>query len=160
MEPTIVIDYGLESLLIHWLVLEKECPLEVVLDSSMSVGQTRPPYYSYGEVLIYDLPTLVQFLQERYPGEQLLPADPTVRAQIRQACTLVGEPDIDLINEIEAILDTKTDYMAGREFTLFDIYIGTWLSDYIQTNPVCSASALHRYWERISSRPAFRIASS
>ena len=154
MEPTIVADSGLDSFLIHWLVLEKECPLKVEYDPHSTV---KAPYYQAGDVLIYDPATLVQFLQERYPGEQLLPADPVSRAQIRQACTLVSEPDIDLITEIGAILDTGSEYMAGREFTLLDIYIGTWLSEYVLTNDV--SAAVYSYWKRISSRTAFRIAA-
>jgi len=154
MEPTIVADHGLDSLLIHWLVLEKECPLKVSYEELSTV---KPPYYQAGDVLIYDAATLVQFLQERYPGEQLLPADPVSRAQIRQACTLVSEPDIDLITEVEAILDTGSEFMAGREFTLLDIYIGTWLSEYVVTNDV--SAAVYSYWKRISSRTAFRIAA-
>ena len=154
MEPKIVADHSLDSFLIHWLVVEKECPLTVQYEELSTV---KAPYYQAGDVLIYDAATLVQFLQERYPGEQLLPADPVSRAQIRQACTLVSEPDIDLITEVEAILDTGSQYMAGREFTLLDIYIGTWLSEYVLTNDV--SAAVYSYWKRISSRSAFRIAA-
>ena len=158
MRPAIVADDRPESFLVHWLVLEKECPLDVVRENPIrGVIQVSPPYYEEGDVLIYDLPTLVQFLQERYPGEQLLPADPVSRAQIRQVCTLIGEPDIDLISEIEVILDTGSQYMAGREFTLLDIYIGTWLSEHVMDNNI--AGVVHEYWKRISSRTAFRIAA-
>jgi len=156
MEPKIVTDGSPDSFLIHWLVLEKECPLTVEFDM---FSEMKAPFYQDGDILIYDPATLVQFLQERYPGEQLLPADPVSRAQIRQACTLTGEPDIDLVTEIEAILDTGSEYMAGRTFTLLDIYIGTWLSEYVQSNSVCSTSVLHHYWKRISNRPAFRKAA-
>jgi len=159
MEPKIVADYSLDSFLVHWLVLEKECPLEVVMPSqTWNTPTVKPPYYESGDVLIYDAATLVQFLQERYPGEQLLPPDPVSRAQIRQACALTSEPDIDLIAEIEAILDTGSEYMAGREFTLLDIYIGTWLSEYVEANEV--SAAVYSYWKRISSRTAFRIAAN
>jgi glutathione S-transferase len=159
MRPTIVADYKPESFLVHWLVLEKECPLDVVTESPIRGAiQVKAPYYEDGDILIYDLPTLVQFLQERYPGEQLLPADPVSRAQIRQACTLIGEPDIDLITEIDAILDTGSQYMAGREFTLLDIYIGTWMAEYVLENDV--SAAVYEYWKRISSRAAFRIAAN
>lgn len=156
MRPTIVADYKSESFLVHWLVLEKECPLEV--EAQSPADTVKAPYYLDGDILIYDLPTLVQFLQERYPGEQLLPADPVSRAQIRQACTLIGEPDIDFVTEVEAILDTGSEYMAGRDFTLLDIYIGTWLSEYVLENDV--SAAVYSYWKRISSRTAFRIAAN
>lgn len=155
MEPTIVIDYSPDSFLIHWLVLEKECPLTVQYDLASTV---KAPYYQAGDVLIYDPATLVQFLQERYPGEQLLPADPVSRAQIRQACTITSDPDVDLIGEISQILDTGSEYMAGRSFTLLDIYIGTWLTEYVETNEV--SAAVYSYWKRVSSRTAFRIAAN
>lgn len=156
MEPTIVVDYSLDSLLIHWLVLEKECPLKVLYETDTLV---KPPYYEAGDVLIYDAATLVQFLQERYPGEQLLPPDPVSRAQIRQACTLTSEPDIDLFKEVNEILSTGSLYMAGREFTLLDIYIGTWLSEYVAAENEVTAE-VYQYWKRISSRSAFRIAAN
>jgi glutathione S-transferase len=153
MRPTIVTDLSLDSLLIHWLVLEKECPLDVVRLETPALAD--PPYYQAGEILIYDPATLVQFLQERYPGEQLLPSDPVSRAQIRQACTLISEPDVDIFSEVEEILDTGSDYLAGREFTLLDIYVGVWLSE----NYTLDNSSVRSYWERISSRPAFIKAS-
>jgi glutathione S-transferase len=152
MRPTIVVDYKSESFLVHWLVLEKECPLDVVSDYC---SEYRAPYYQDGEVLIYDLATLVQFLQERYPGEQLLPSDPVSRAQIRQACTLIREPDVDMFSEVEEILDTGSEYLAGREFTLLDIYVGVWLSE----NYTLDNSSVRSYWERLSKRPAFIKAS-
>ncbi len=156
MKPTIAVDHGLDSLLIHWLVLEKECPLSIVSPAPQE-RMVRCPYYRDGDVLIYDMSVLVQFLQERYPGEQLLPSDPVTRAQIRQACAIVNEPDVDLITEVEAVLNTGSPYMAGKEFTLLDIYIGTWLSEYSMTNAV--PGSVHPYWMRISSRNAFRIAA-
>ena len=153
MEPTIVADYSLDSFLIHWLVLEKECPLQVEVRLDTTV---KPPYYQAGDVLIYDAATLVQFLQERYPGEQLLPPDPVSRAQIRQACTLTSEPDVDLMEEINQILDTGSEYMAGRTFTLLDIYIGVWLSEKMDGK---ITKQVFDYWRRISNRPAFIKAS-
>jgi glutathione S-transferase len=48
--------------------------------------------------------------------------------------------------------------MAGREFTLLDIYIGTWMAEYVLENDV--SAAVYEYWKRISSRTAFRIAAN
>lgn len=144
----------------HWLVLEKECPLDVTSDQPLAVRMVRAPYYEDGDVLIYDHQTLVQFLQERYPGEQLLPVDPVLRAQIRQACTLINEPDVSMIREIQEVLSSGCDYMAGSEFTLLDIYVGTWLSEYVADNDISQAVYLDAYWKRISSREAFRIANN
>ena len=116
----------------------------------------KPPFYKDEDILLYDHATLVQFLQERYPGEQLLPADPVSRAQIRQACTYIAEPDIDIFAEIEAIMDTGTLYAAGDQLTLLDLYLGVWLHE----NYTPDNSSVRSYWERLSSRSAFRKATS
>jgi len=156
MKPTIVLDSSEASVLIHWLVLEKECPLELTTKPVAPV-MVRAPYYEDGEILIYDHQTLVQFLQERYPGEQLLPVDPISRAQIRQACMLIRDPDdIDVFTEVESILDTGSEYMTGDQFTLLDIYVGAWLNDHYTPDN----SSVRSYWKRISERNAFRIATS
>ena len=153
MKPTLVTDHGLNSLLIHWLVLEKECPLDV--ERQAHTDMVKAPYYVDRDILIYDQNTLVQFLQERYPGEQLLPADPVSRAQVRQACALVSDLDVDVFSEVEEILDTGSEYMAGRTFTLLDIYVGAWLSE----NYTIDNSSVRSYWERISARPAYMEAA-
>lgn len=153
MEPTIVVDYRPESLLIHWLVLEKECPLDVV--RQVPLDELKAPYYIAGDVLIYDHTTLVAFLHERYPGEQLMPPDPVSRAQIRQACTLIDDPSVDTFSEIEKVMDTGSPYLAGREFTMLDIYAGVWLSE----NYTLDLSSVRSYWNRLSGREAFRIAA-
>lgn len=152
MEPTLVTDSSPNSLLIHWLALEKDCPLKI---ERRRVTLVSPPYYQAGSILIYDFVTLIQFLQERFPGEQLLPSDPVSRAQIRQACTIVNEPKVDLFREIETILDTGSQYLAGRVFTLLDIYMGVWLNE----NYTLDNSSVRSYWERLSNRPAFIKAS-
>lgn len=149
MKPALVIDYSDDSLIMHWLVLEKDCPLDV--RAQELTDTVKAPYYIDGDILIYDHWTLVQFLQERYPGEQLMPAEPVSRAQVRQACTLMSEPDVDVFREVEAIMDTGSDYMTGREFTLLDIYVGAWLAD----NYKFDSSSVRSYWEKISSRPAY-----
>lgn len=160
MKPTITVDLSLNSLLIHWLVLEKDCPLDVIGAVANSEPMVKCPFYQDGDVLIYDQAVLVQFLQERYPGEQLLPVDPVTRAQIRQACTIVNDPSSNMIREICEVLSSRSKYMAGDKFTLLDIYIGTWLFEYVADHDISQAAYLDAYWKRISNRPAFRIASN
>jgi len=157
MRPSIVVDRTIASFLMHWLVLEKECPIDVVRQE-FSPRLVTAPYYEDGEVVIYDHNTLVQFLQERYPGIQLMPADPIHRAQIRQACAMVLENNLDMMAELDEILATGSPWAAGKEFSLLDIYIGTWLSEYVMKHDLTARVA--QYWKRISSRPAFRIVDS
>ena len=159
MKPALIVDHLPESLLMHWLVLEKECPLDISVYPPPGAEMIRAPYYSDGDVLIYDHQVLVQFLQERYPGEQLLPLDPVSRAQIRQACELIRRPDdIDLMEEIVKVMETGTKYMAGKEFSLLDIYVGSWMHK--NYNKLGVSAAVVSYWRRIASRAAFRIATS
>ena len=156
MKPILVADYSWDSFLIHWLILEKECPLDVVYPHQRyDVPLFKGPYYHAGDILIYDHAALVQFLQERYPGEQLLPADPVSRAQVRQACAIVSDPEVDLAAEVAEIVSTGSTYMTGRDFTLLDIYVGTRLSTLQEIPP-----AIADYWKRIISRPAYKVALS
>ena len=160
MRPSIAVDHTIDSFLMHWLVLEKDCPIDVVWQHNAPIAArlVKAPYYEDGEAVIYDHNTLVQFLQERFPGTQLLPADPIHKAQIRQACSMVRENSLDMATELEEILSTGSPWAAGKEFSLLDIYIGTWLSEYVLKYEVSALVA--QYWKRISSRPAFRIVDS
>ena len=152
MKPAVVVDHTSDSFLLHWLVLEKECPLEIELDAGLR--PVRAPYYHDSEVVIADHATLIQFLQERYPGIQLLPTDPVPRAQIRQACQMVRDREKGLKRQILDVLAAGGPWMLGREFTLLDVYVGSWLMD----RDVPKSGLLHDYYKRLLGREAFRTA--
>lgn len=156
MEPTLVVDHTRDSLLLHWLALEKECPLDIVPEHYVTPvsGQLPPPYYADGEVYVYDHYTLVQFLQERYPGITLMPSDPSMRAVVRQACRTVREEG-NVHDELHAVLGAQP-YVGGDQFSIVDVYVGAWLSDYVLEHEV--SKRVSDYWKLISNRPAYKEA--
>jgi glutathione S-transferase len=124
MEPIVyVAPEDPDSFLIHWLLVEKEAPVRIQYIPRQGIQHAVPPYYIDNDVLIHEHYTLVQFLQERYPGEQLMPHDPVTRAQMRQACHDIREEE-SILSQIEVVLLTGTSYLAGREFSIVDIYAG------------------------------------
>jgi glutathione S-transferase len=127
MEPTIYIAHDhFESDVIDWLVDAKEAPVVVKHVPRQGVNIGVPPFYHDYNVLIHEFWSLVEFLQERYPGEQLMPLDPVIRAQMRQACHDIYSSE-DLWPELQQILGTNTPYLAGKEFTLVDLFAGVWM---------------------------------
>ena len=127
MEPTIYVapDHH-RSDIIRWMVEAKEAPLRVKYVPFQGINLGVPPFYYDGEVLLTEFWTLVEFLQERYPGEQLMPHDPLIRAQMRQACREVHE-SVDLWPDLESILRHGTPYLAGRECSMVDLFAKAWM---------------------------------
>jgi len=124
MEPIVYVAPGdMDSFLIDWLLTEKDAPVRRKHVPKQGIQTAVPPYYSDDDVLIHEHYALVQFLQERYPGEQLMPHDPVTRAQIRQACHDIREEE-SIMTQLEVVLSTGTPYLAGREFTIVDLYAG------------------------------------
>lgn len=127
MEPTIYLaPEEMPSDIIDWMVKIKDAPLRVVHVHSQGINLGVPPFFYDGWALVRDFWSLVEFLQERYPGEQLMPHDPVVRAQMRQACREIYE-SVDLWPDLLEILKTGTPYLAGKEFTLVDLFAGVWM---------------------------------
>ena len=155
MAPTIVIaPDDFDSFLIRWLAVDKEVPIRTKYVPRQGIKPAEPPYYIDADALISDHYTLVQFLQERFPGEQLLPADPVVRAQMRQVCRDIrdGEHE-EMLFQFEVALLTGTPYLGGRELSMVDIYAGAWMKhNGIET--VTSKEVLN-YYRRLERRPGF-----
>lgn len=117
----------MDSALIRWLLFEKEAPIKVtyVPKQGPYLFGKPPPFYLDGDVIIYEHYALVQFLQERFPSEQLMPLDPIPKAQMRQVCREIREADaIDILPQIESVLRSGHPYMTGSKFTIVDLYAG------------------------------------
>lgn len=151
MEPTIYIDTeSLDSYIIERLVDEKEAPVRTKYVPLQGINIGVPPFYFDGNgVLIRDFWTLVEFLQERYPGEQLMPSDPSSRALMRQACKDILESQ-DLWPEIEEILKQGTPYLTGNEYTIVDLFAGAWM--HFNGIEHCESQVVKDYYRRIGSK--------
>lgn len=77
-----------------------------------------------GQVLIQS-PAIIEWLEERHPTPQLLPADPDARARVRALAAIVG-CDIHPINN-RRILETLRKQFGCDEAAI-NAWCGTWIS--------------------------------
>jgi glutathione S-transferase len=140
------------------MALEKECHLTHRVVEPYEVTMSPLPCLQDRELNLVAHDPLVQYLQERYPGEQLLPADPKVRAQIRQICSLIRDDEEDFIDSLSLILGPRLGYIAGEEFTLADVYAGVRIhrmADRYYDLP----ENVQDYYQRLAGRKAFKEAT-
>ncbi|MGI4813288.1 MAG: glutathione S-transferase N-terminal domain-containing protein [Janthinobacterium lividum] len=144
----------------------------------------------YGEVpilverdlILYESNVINEYIDERFPHPQLMPADPVLRSRVRlfllnfekelfvHVQTLErdrGKPAAksheqarnairERLTELAPIFQ-KNKYMLGDEFTMLDVAIAPllWRLDHYGIELSKNASPLLKYAERVFSRPAF-----
>ena len=134
------------------------------------------------ELILYESNIINEYIDERFPHPQLMPADPLMRARARlmlfnfekelfvHVNTLenerskVGDKSHDKARaEIRDRLTTlaplflKNKYMLGDEFSMLDVAIAPllWRLDHYGIELSKTAAPLMKYAERIFSRPAY-----
>jgi len=158
MDATLYTDEdSFDSVVLRWIVIEKECPVVVRTLVASARNTVRLPYFQDRSLALFDHNVVLQYLQERYPGEELLPSDPQLRGQIRQICTLIRETEDghSIVSDLDSML-RGNEYLVGREFSLADVYAGAWL----QTSdlPEALPTRVDNYWKKLAARPAYREA--
>lgn len=134
------------------------------------------------DLVLYESNIINEYIDERFPHPQLMPADPLMRARARlmlfnfekelfvHVNTLenekskVAEKNHDKArSEIRDRLTTlaplflKNKYMLGEEFSMLDVAVAPllWRLDHYGIELSKTAAPLMKYAERIFSRPAY-----
>ncbi len=130
------------------------------------------------DLILYEANIINEYIDERFPHPQLMPADPVMRARARLFlhrfeqelfCHIEGL-ESGVIKTVEkariavrenltqiAPVFTKQKYMLGDEFSMLDVAIAPllWRLDHYGVQLDKDAAPLMKYAERLFSRPAY-----
>lgn len=133
------------------------------------------------DLILYESNIINEYIDERFPHPQLMPADPVMRARTRlflynfekelfvhvsvledRSNTDTAAQDAaravirDRLSQLAPML-LKNRFMLGEEFSMLDVAMAPllWRLDHYGIELPKSAAPLQKYAERIFSRPAF-----
>jgi stringent starvation protein A len=138
----------------------------------------RLPVLVERDLILYEANIINEYIDERFPHPQLMPADPVMRARAR---LFLFSFEVELFSQVDFIENgnakqqekargqvadrltelapvfTKQKYMLGDEFSMLDVALAPllWRMDFYNVGLPKSAAPLMKYAERIFSRPAF-----
>ncbi|HEU0203451.1 MAG TPA: glutathione S-transferase N-terminal domain-containing protein [Burkholderiaceae bacterium] len=131
------------------------------------------------DLVLYESNIINEYIDERFPHPQLMPADPVMRARARlflfnferelfiHVQTLENSNNQKAIDKAKIMIRDrltqlapillKSKYMLGDEFSMLDVAIAPllWRLDHYGIELPKSAAPLMKYAERIFSRPAY-----
>lgn len=134
------------------------------------------------DLILYESNIINEYIDERFPHPQLMPADPIMRARARlflhnfekeifvyvsiledrskrsdeALLTRARNTIRDRLSQIASLM-AKNRFIMGEEFTMLDVAIAPllWRLDHYGIELPKSAAPIQKYAERIFSRPAF-----
>lgn len=138
----------------------------------------RVPVLVERDLILYEANIINEYIDERFPHPQLMPADPVMRGRARlflyrfetelfayidaleKAESKAAEKARPLVRDnltLIAPVFAKQKYMLGDEFSMLDVAIAPllWRLEYYGISMPKQASALLKYAERIFSRQGF-----
>ena len=138
----------------------------------------RVPVLVERDLVLYESNIINEYIDERFPHPQLMPADPVMRARARlflfrfeqELFTQVSILEHGTVKQQEkarviikenltqiAPIFTKQKYMLGEEFSMLDVAVAPllWRLEHYQIGMTKQAAPLLKYAERIFSRQAF-----
>ena len=138
----------------------------------------RVPVLVERDLILYEANIINEYIDERFPHPQLMPADPVMRARARLFlhrfeqelfCHIEGlESGVqktvekariavrENLTQISPVF-TKQKFMLGDEFSMLDVAIAPllWRLDHYGIQLDKDAAPLMKYAERLFSRPAY-----
>ncbi|MBK5913793.1 glutathione S-transferase N-terminal domain-containing protein [Rhodocyclus purpureus] len=138
----------------------------------------RVPVLVERDLVLYEPNIINEYIDERFPHPQLMPADPIMRARARQLLVTMEREIFSFIEPLEksqkaaadkarqairerltemAPIFAKQKHMLGDEFSMLDVAIAPllWRLDHYSIELPKSAAPLMKYAERIFSRQGF-----
>ena len=138
----------------------------------------RVPVLVERDLVLYESNIINEYIDERFPHPQLMPADPVMRARARLFLFNFEQDLFTHVNVLEhgnpkaaeksrqiirdnlsqiAPIFTKQKHMLGEEYSMLDVAIAPllWRLDHYDIKLPKQAAPLLKYAERIFSRPAF-----
>jgi len=138
----------------------------------------RTPVLVERDLILYESNIINEYIDDRFPHPQLMPADPVMRARAR---LFLFRFENELFSNVDAIesgtqkqadkarqvirdnlaqiapVFVKQKYMLGEEFSMLDVAIAPllWRLDFYGIQLPKQAAPLMKYAERLFSRPAF-----
>ena len=133
------------------------------------------------DLILYESNIINEYIDERFPHPQLMPADPVMRARTRlflynfekelfvhvsaledrsntdeQAQETARQNIRDRLAQLAPLL-LKNKFMLGEEFSMLDVAMAPllWRLDHYGIELPKNAAPIQKYAERIFSRPAF-----
>ena len=129
------------------------------------------------DLILHESNIINEYIDERFPHPQLMPADPIMRARARQLLITMEREVFSYIEPLEKNLKAaekarqiirerltemvpifaKQKHMLGEDFSMLDVAIAPllWRLDYYGIELSKNAAPLLKYAERIFSRPAY-----
>jgi len=130
------------------------------------------------DLILYESNIINEYIDERFPHPQLMPADPLMRARARlmlfnfekelfihvhtlekQDAKKIDKARVlvrDRLAQLAPVV-TKNKFMLGEDFSMIDVALAPllWRLEYYGIELPKTAAPVQKYAERIFSRPAF-----
>ena len=146
-------------------------------DIAMVNPYGRVPVLVERDLILYEPNIINEYIDERFPHPQLMPADLVMRARARQLLVTMEREVFSYVDTLEKNLKTadkarqtirerltemapmfaKQKHMLGEDFSILDVAIAPllWRLDHYEIELPKSAAPLMKYAERIFSRQGY-----
>ncbi|HTV38750.1 MAG TPA: glutathione S-transferase family protein [Xanthobacteraceae bacterium] len=145
----------------------------------------KVPALQHGETVVTETAAICAYLADAFPQARLAPppgdrfrgpyyrwlffsAGPVEAAVSNKALGVVVPPERERMmgyGRIELVMSTleaalsRSEYLAGDNFTAADLYVGSQLGFGMMFGTIEKRPAFEGYWQRISARPAWKRAT-